>query len=293
VNDRAALSASVSARPTGWGRDLRLFGRAVTYEFRKVTAFRTGFVVQELLRGIERPVVLLFLFHALYSVGGLESVGGYSYADTVHYLLLIAFFEKLVFHDRALDLSLQIFEGYVTKFLVLPMRFFVLPLARWTQFVSLQLIVVPVLWAAGLWAAAAFSLPGWWPLPASGIAALEAAVLVLLGSYCHLLLYFILHSLAFWLDVVWSLLVMARFVTLFVAGAVLPVAMMPEGVIAGLRWLFPYWTLAAPAELFLGLQGHADFGRGVLTLLVSAVLLELVRRRLWRAGLRRYSGSGM
>ena len=57
---------------------------------------------------------------------------------------------------------------------------------------------------------------------------------------------------------------------LFVAGAVLPVMMMPEGVVAGLRWLFPYWTLAAPAELFLGRQGHADFGRGVLTLAVSA-----------------------
>jgi ABC-2 type transport system permease protein len=281
-----SAKAAVSSRRAG--RDLGLFLRAVAYEFRKVTAFRTGFVVQELLRGIERPVVLLFLFHAVYKVGGRDDVGGYSYADTVHYLLLIAFFEKLVFHDRALDLSLQIFEGYVTKFLVMPMRYFVLPLARWAQFVSLQLVVVPLLWALG-----ALCLPSWWPLPANGLAVVEAAVLILLGSYCHLLLYFILHSLAFWLDVVWSLLVMARFVTLFIAGAVLPVAMMPEGVIAGLRWLFPYWTLAAPAELFLGLQGHGDFARGVVTLCASAVVLELVRRALWRAGIRHYSGSGM
>ena len=282
------MTGSAPASGSGLARDLRLLGRAVAYEFQKVTAFRTGFIVQELLRGIERPVVLLFLFHAVYQVGGRDEVGGYSYADTVHYLLLIAFFEKLVFHDRGLDLSLQIFEGYVTKYLVMPMRYFVLPLGHWVQFVALQVVVVPCLWGIG-----ALALSGWWPLPVSGLAVLEALCLILLGSYCHLLLYFILHSLAFWLDVVWSLLVMARFVTLFIGGAVLPVAMMPERVIDVLRWLFPYWTLAAPVELFLGHQGHADFGRGVLVLGASAIGLEIVRQLLWRAGIRRYSGSGM
>lgn len=276
------------ARAAGLVRDVRLLGRSIAYEFSKVSAFRTGFVVQELLRGIERPIVLLFLFHAVYRVGDRETVGGYSYADTVHYLLLVALFEKLVFHDRALDLSLQIFEGYITKYLVMPLRYFVLPLGRWVQFVSLQLVVVPVLWGIG-----ALVLPGWWPTPASGAAAAEALVLILLGSYCHLLLYFCIHALAFWLDVVWSLLVMARFVALFFGGAVLPVAMMPDGVVDVLRWLFPYWTLAAPVELFLGLQGHADFARGVLVLAGSAAALELLRRALWRAGVRRYSGSGM
>ena len=46
-------------------------------------------------------------------------------------------------------------------------------------------------------------------------------------------------------------------------------------------------------ELFLGHQGHGDFARGVLVLAASIVVLELVRRVLWRAGVRRYSGSGM
>lgn len=284
--DRAAHA--VGRESSGLGRDLRLLARAVTYEFQKVSAFRTGFVVQELLRGIERPIVLLFLFHAVYAVGGREELGGYSYADTVHYLLLIAFCEKLVVHDRLLDLSLQIFEGYITKFLVMPFRYFVLPLGRYVQFVSLQLVVVPALFALGV-----LALPTWWPRPVGGTAVLEALALIVLGSYCHLLLYFVLHSLAFWLDVVWSLLVMARFVTLFAGGAVLPVAMMPDAVVEGLRWTFPYWTLAGPVQIFLGHQGHGDFARGVAVLGASAVLLELLRRALWRAGTRRYSGSGM
>lgn len=269
-------------------RDVRLAAHAARYELAKTTVFRTGFVFNELLRGVGRPVVMLFLFHAVYAAGDVETLGGYTALDTIHYLILVALCDKLVFHDRGLDLSLAIFEGYVTKFLVMPLRYFVLAIGRFVQFELVQLAVVPALWLVG-----ALALPRWWPAPASGVALAEALCLVLLGSWCHLLLYFTLHSLAFFLDIVWSLLVMARFVAAFVAGGVLPVAMMPDPVARAFEWLFPYWTMAGPIEVYLGRRGHADFLFGLAVLGASAVVLELVRGAVWRLGVRRYSGSGM
>jgi ABC-2 type transport system permease protein len=269
-------------------RNLRLAGHAARYELAKTTVFRTGFLFNEVLRGVGRPIVMLFLFHAVYATGRMDTIGGYTPLDTIHYLILVALCDKLVFHDRALDLSLQIFEGWVTKYLVMPLRYFVLAAGRWLQFAALQLAVVPVLWAVG-----ALVAPRWWPLPADGVALAEALCLVLVGSWCHLLLYFTLHSLAFFLDVVWSLLVMTRFAVVFVAGGVLPVAMMPDAVARAFEWLFPYWTMAGPIEIYLGRRGHADFLFGLAVLLGSAFALEFVRRSVWRLGVRRYSGSGM
>jgi len=269
------------------GRAIRLLCRAVVYELRKATAFRAGFVVRELLRGLAAPLVMIFVYRAIFR-GGYESLGGFSYPELVRYMLLVAVFDKLVIHRDFMELSTQIFEGYVTKYLVMPFGYFVLELGRWVQFLAVELALV-----GGIWTVGALALPGWWPLPASGAALAQSLGLIVLGSYCFFLTYFIVHALAFWLDVVWTLLVMVSFVGAFVSGALIPVAVMPQALRSVFAWCFPYWTLSAPIEIYLGRLGAGDFLRGLAVLAASAVLLDLLRRELWRRGTRRYTGSGM
>jgi ABC-2 type transport system permease protein len=278
----------VSGRVQAWPRSLRLLWHTLVYEFRKAAAFRTGFIVREVLRGLPQPVVMMFVYHAMFRVDGLESLGGFTYPDMLHYLILVATFDKLLFHQRGLDLSDQIFNGYVTKFLVMPFRYFTLALGRWVQFLAVQLTV-----SAGIWVLGALLLPEWWPLPVSAAAAGQALVLIVLGSYCFFLTYFIINSLAFWLDVVWTLLVMVSFVGFFMRGTYVPVSVMPQVLQDVFVWLFPYWSLSAPLEIYLGRLGTSDFVRGLLVLAGTIVALELVRRELWRRGTRRYTGSGM
>jgi ABC-2 type transport system permease protein len=269
-------------------RQARLLGQALVYEFRKVSEFRTGFVVRELLRGAVHPVVMIFVYLAIFRSGDVQTIGGFAYPDLVHYLILVATVGKLVFHMRGLDLADQIFEGYVTKFLVMPFSYFTLALGRWVQYVAVQLVLAAVVWSAG-----ALLLPGWWPLPSDPLAAGQALVLILLGSYCFFLAYFIVNALAFWLDVVWTLLVMVGFVGAFVSGVLIPVSIMPQPLREAFFWLFPYWTLSAPIELYMGRLGTPDFLQGLGVLLGSAALLELLRRVVWTRGTRRYTGSGM
>jgi len=273
---------------TAAARQARLLGRAVVYELRKASEFRVGFVVRELLRGAVHPVVMIFVYAAIFRTGEVESIRGFAFPDLVHYLILVATFNKLVFHMRALDLSEQIFEGYVTKFLVMPFRYFTLALGRWVQYVVVQLAFAAVVWSAGL-----LLLPGWWPLPAGPAAAAQALILILVGSYCFFLTFFIVNALAFWLDVVWTLLVMVGFIGSFVSGVLIPVAIMPDALRAAFFWLFPYWTLSAPIEVYMGRLGAGDFLQGLGVLTGSAVALELVRRVVWSRGTRRYTGSGM
>jgi ABC-2 type transport system permease protein len=269
-------------------RDAELLWTSARYELAKATAFRVGFLVRELLRGLGRPIAVAFLLLAVYDARGGAPIGELSRRAALEYLVLLALVEKVVAHERLLDLHEQIFAGYVTKYLVMPFRFFALPLARFAQYTATQIVVVVLVWIVGR-----LALPDLWPRPASGVALAQSIVLALLGSYGLFLAYFVIACLAFWLDVVWTLFVMTRFLVLFAAGAVIPAAMMPAPVVEALRWTLPYWTIAGPIEIYAGRADTADFLRGLLVLGASVVVLEILRRVAWKRGLRRYGGSGM
>lgn len=286
MKGEAAVARSAWTR--GPRRYLRLLGQAVEYEFRKVAVFRVGFLLREVLRGVWQPIIMVCVYLAIYRDSGAETIRGWTFDEIVGYLILVATFHKLVFHERVLDLGTQIFEGYFTKFLVMPFRFFVLPLGRWVQFTLMQVVLAGLFWTVG-----ALALEGVWPTPASPLAVVQAATLVLLGSFCYLELYFIINTLAFWLDMVWTLLVMSRFVTSFIAGMLIPVSQMPPAFERVFFWLFPYWTVSAPIEIFLGRLGTREFRSGLWVLAGTLIALEALRRVVWMRGTRRYTGAGM
>lgn len=281
-----AAAGSLGAGPRPFWRLLR---QAAAYELRKQVAFRVGFLVREVSHGVVEPLVMLCVFWALYSSAGAGAVlRGWSFPELVQYVAGLLVVRKVTFHNRALDLSTQIFEGRVTKYLVMPMDYFVLGAARFAQYTLLQLGIAAVTWTIG-----ALLVPEHWLFPTSLGAVLGALALVLLGSWCCFLVYYVLNALAFWLDVVWSLLVMAWFLISFTGGALLPVSQMPEGVARVLQLGFPYWTISAPIEVLMGRLGSGDVTRGLALLAVTAALLEALRRAVWRRGLARYGGAGM
>lgn len=268
----------------------RLILRSAGYEMRKRIQFRTGFFVREVLSGAVEPLIMLFVYAALYSSAGGEGVilGGWTFPEILQYVAGLLVVRKLIFHNRGLELSSEIFQGRVTKYLVMPFRFFVLLQGRFVQYTLLQVVIAGLVWCAG------YLLVGdRWLVPVSAGAALQGFVLVMLGSYCCFLLYFIINALAFWLDVVWSLLVMGWFVVNFTGGGAIPVSQMPDALQRVFMCLFPYWTITAPIELAMGRLGPGAFHQGVLVLGAWLVALEVLRRIVWRRGLARYVGAGM
>lgn len=268
----------------------RLLLRSVGYEFRKRIQFRTGFVVRELLHGVIEPVCMLFVYVALYrsTSGGDTALGGWTLPEILRYIAGLLVIRRVIFDNRALDVATEIFEGRITKYLVMPFRFFLLVQARWVQYTLMQLVMASFVWCVG------YAILGdRWLIPVSWEAAAQAITLVLLGSYCCFLLFMTLNTLAFWLDVVWSLLVMSWFVISFTGGATIPVSQMPEVLQPVFAWGFPYWTITAPLEILMGRLGSDAFLRGVLILGVQLVALDQLRRFAWRRGIAHYAGAGM
>ncbi len=272
----------------GLCRNLRLLLKVSEYELRKASVFRTGFLVKELLRGTTRAAVAIFVFRAIFQLRERSTIGPYDFAAIVQYLILAALAQKLCFDRRGIDLADQIFQGRITKYLVMPFSLFVLPLGRFVQFQATQLVAASVLYGA-----LALFLPQWCPVPASLSAALLALTLVLLGSFCYFLMYLVVQTLAFFLDVVWSLLVMAAFITHFMAGVSIPISIMPPALQETFRMTFPYWSVFGAIEVGCGRFSMAEALHGVLVLLCWALATFFLYRFLWRRGVARYTGSGM
>lgn len=267
--------------------ELRVLPHVVAYEWRKASAFRLGLLLREGLRGIGRPLVTMFVYIAMFESSGARELSGYSLHALLSYLIWTSVIFKCLTDERSLDVAEQIFDGYITKYLVMPLGFFTLVLGRFFQLTALQVVASALFWLAG-----ALLLPAYWPYPVSALAFGQALALVALGAYCYLLAHFILSCLAFWLDVVWSVLAMFRFVSMFVSGTLVPVAMMPQLVQHAFSYTFPYWTVFAPAELLLGRMGGDRFTEGLLVLGAWTVLLQLLASFVWQRGLARFAGAG-
>jgi ABC-2 type transport system permease protein len=277
----------MNAALTSLRDELRLLPHAVAYEWRKATAFRAGFVFREVLAGIPRPAVMVAVYYAMFRSSGASDFRGYRFPDLVAYLVWSAALGKCLMNERTLDIGEQIFDGYITKYLVMPVSFFTLAWGRFVQYTTLQLASALAFWCAG-----AVLLPSYWPHAPSFAAFAEASSLLLLGAACYFLAQTTLQLLAFWLDVVWSLSNMFVFVASFVSGAIVPVALMPERVQAVFRVTFPYWTVFAPVEILLGKQGTAEWLHGLSVLGCWLLGLLVLARVTWRRGVLRYSGVG-
>ncbi len=266
---------------------LRVLPHVVGYEWRKASAFRLGLVLREVLRGVGRPLVMALVYVAMFESSGATDFRGYRLWDLIAYLVWTAVIQKCLTDERSLDLAEQIFEGYVTKYLVMPIDFFTLVLGRFVQFTLVQLVSAVLFWVVG-----ALLLPAHWPHPVSATAFAQAATLLMMGAYCYLLVHFILNCLAFWLGVVWSLLNMFRFISMFISGMLVPIALMPDIANDAFKYLFPYWTVFAPAELLLGRKGTPDFIQGLLVLGISIAALQWLASFTWRRGTLRFAGAG-
>lgn len=268
----------------------RLLFQSAGYELRKHMQFRVGFLVREVLNGTVEPLCMLFVYTAIYKSAGAGdgSLRGWSYDEILRYIAGLLVMKKILFDNRALQIASEIFEGRITKYLVMPFPYFVLIQGRFLQYTLMQLGVASVVWCIG------YGIAGdAWLVPVSWTAAMQAVTLALIGSYCCFLLYVILNTLAFWLDVVWSLLVLSWFVVAFTGGATIPVSQMPAFLSGVFMKMFPYWTISAPIEVLMGRLGTPDFLRGLGILAVWLVVLETARRVTWRRGLAKYVGAGM
>ncbi len=110
-------------------------------------------------------------------------------------------------------------------------------------------------------------------------------------SFClRFLIQYTFAMLAFWVERATAIEQFWFLFYTFLSGMVAPLELFPAAIREFALWTpFPY-LIYFPASLLVGLP--VDLVRGLLTMAGWGIIALVINRKLWRAGLKRYSGMG-
>ncbi|MCA8960798.1 MAG: ABC-2 family transporter protein [Planctomycetes bacterium] len=270
---------------------LRLLRDVFVIEAKRTMSYRADFwisVVGGLIAGIAVPTFMWsWVFQWEAAEGG--TIGGRTLGQMVAYYIACALAAKVVRGaDLPMTIATDIYQGGLTRYLLFPIRYapfkyaeqagaMVPNLLQLTLFGSLFLLVL--------------DLP-------DGIRVTPATVAMAIGMlWVGNLLYFLmaypLQLVSFWADNVWSLLVMLRFVTSLLGGAMLPLELFPSAW----QTLLPYTPFPVlfylPVQTLLGQVETAAWLEGMSVGLAWCLAIIAVTSGIWRRGTLQYTGVGI
>ncbi len=259
----------------------------VSLEFRKILVFRTEFWVTFLGQALVQLVIARSLWSAIFEQQNVTEMNGFTLPMLTLYYVIVPIGSRILTGENIGFLSREIYEGTFTRYLLYPLSWFqykTLTYFSYSLFYALQLIV--------------FFL-GYKIFLAGGISASEFGNLLLgvglflLSSLMYLLMSTAVELLALWADNIWSLMVMLRFFSNFLGGALIPLAFFPEKAQIILSYT-PFPNLVSlPARTIMGLTSAQEIFHGLIVIGVWGVVLAIVVNAMWKKGQKNYSGVGI
>ena len=255
-------------------------------EAKKLLTYRADFWIRSVVSVGVQVLVAWYLWSAIFAAGGKETIGGLSLHGMLFYYVIAGFVFQAAQPGIGM-LAMEIYQGTLTRFLLYPVPFFPLQIAmRGAHFllVAFQLCVtlLALAWLIGI--------------PPELSLTPRSLCMGLVAMLCSGLLYYTvvctLEIVAFWLDSVWTLVVMMRFLVGFFGGRLVPLVLFPFWLRQGLDYLpFPY-LVSFPVRVMMGSIDGYHFLAGLLVTGLWITCFSLILALLWERGLKQYTAVG-
>lgn len=253
-------------------------------EFKKWMGYRVDFWLQFIVNLFVEVSIAYFLWDSIFTAQGVSQIGGFSFDQMLIYYIIGSFIGKMIRTGDEMQMSREIYEGTLTKFLLYPLSTLWLKLVvkfsyaalAYTQFL-LCVVILPFILDS-------FSID---------VLSLVVGTYILLYSITlAYLLNMLMELIAFWAENVWTMIVLMRFVTQFLGGAYLPISLFPEKAQEYL-FLSPFpYTFFTPVKILMGEWNLQMFIRAQVTSVVWIGILSLFLMLLWKRGQLKYTGVG-
>jgi ABC-2 type transport system permease protein len=269
--------------------NLKWVPHLLSLEFRKLLAYRIELISQFIGPVIIELGIAYYLWKAIFEHRGVAQLGGYTFHGMMLYYLLVPLVDRVVRgSDWKSNISLDIYEGGLTKYLVYPISFFAY---KFCAQMAENLVRLVQLLVGLSFFLILFSVPTESYLSVSSIL---LGILTALFAAC---LYFsitaIIELIAFWADNVWSLLVMLRFLIYLLGGGLIPLSLFPAWSTDILVYTpFPY-LISFPVRTILGNVSMSEWSIGITVMMVWILIFSLGTRQIWQKGLKQYTGVGI
>lgn len=237
-----------------------------------------------LVWGLVEPLISLSLW---WSIAGTGEVAGYDRAGFARYFFAILLVNQMTMAWDAWYLDHWIRRGELNFRLVRPISPVHEAVAENLAYKARAATIVAVAWGvtAIFWPAVRLPFePARWA--AAALAVLMAGVLRFFNGYATGLL-------AFWTTRATALVQLQYGVSMFLAGRLAPLALLPPAVATLATWTWYPWMLAFPAEIVTGdVELGSELLQGLAAQAIWVLGWWLLYRLAWNRGLRQYGAVG-
>lgn len=267
---------------------MRLAAQMISIEWRKRLAYRMDFWVGFAGDVAFQLLVAIFLWGAVFEARGAEIIEGFSYQGMILYCLLVGLVHRMLTGSDIGPFAHDIYTGLFTRYILYPasvlgqqLMIFFANMLLYGQQLALGLILYFIF----------FDLPGESQLSVTSLAA--GCVVCLFSGYLFFIMNFCIECVAFWVESVWTLIIMLRFIVMLLGGGMIPLAMFPERAHELLVQLPFYLVIGLPVEVFLGRVGLHECVPSLAACAIWAGAFTLLARWLLRRGAYSYTGVGI
>ncbi len=253
--------------------------------FKAQMAYRFD-VVMTMLFTITKILFAYVLWGAIFAQN--EVVGGFTFPVMLSYYIISSFLSQIEMSASvSTEVSERIRGGTFSKYMVIPAgvnSYFVAQTFGKIAFYFIFVAGVTVLWMFVF--GVGFAVTG------NAMMILSAAVMIVLGLLFMIQLNFFLGMLAFeFQDITFFLIIKDNLVS-FVTGGLVPLVLLPQGVLAVMKCFPFYYVTYLPAMLLIGKNGHEAVS-GIITLSVWLLVFVVLNKVMYEKMRVIYDGVGI
>ncbi len=264
------------------------FWPVFSMELRKVFAYRVDFWFTFLANTFIFFTISLLLWTSVFKFSQSTLIGGFTKEQMVFYFFLVPFFDRIVRSTEVFFLSHEIYEGGLTKYLLYPVS--VLGFKFVGQFAH-GAIGYLQFWA--IFAIYLLLFPTPEGVHISLANTLMALAVMPIANAINFLILNIVEMMAFWVDNVWNLSVMARYLISLLSGYMIPVTLFPAGFQKILVFLPFKYLVSFPVRIMMGQVGIVEWTQGIAVLTFWLFVLLFLAQKVWKRGCLSYTGVGI
>jgi ABC-2 type transport system permease protein len=215
-------------------------------------------------------------------------VAGFTFDSMLSYYIINSFLSQLDMSDKVSDeLSNRIRTGTFSKYMVIPVNiqgYFIAQTAGASVFYLIFNLIAAVVWIFIFGIRFTFTTNAW--------LILAALLFILLGLIFMIQLNYFLGLLTLKFQDIYLFLMIKNNLVAFIAGTLIPLALLPELVLQVMRFFPFYYCSYLPSMLLIGRNGE-EIGYGLI-MLTTWVLIFMVINKIAYGRLRvRYDGVGI
>lgn len=248
--------------------------------------YRVNFIMS-IVSTIFPILIQVFLWTAIFNNSGKSIVYGYDYMRMLTYVIVAGIVSKLVATGVEWEISGDIKDGGLNKFIVRPVGYFPYRIASFLGQKVMQLGIVIILLTVVL-TIINIKLG----LAIEPIRAIIFLVTIILALILNLFITFIISTVAFWISEAWAAFMILNLVINVASGGIFPLDIFGDKVMTVLNFLPFKYIIYFPTNIINGKMSFNDIAVGILVQGVWIFLLSLISKTIWNIGMKKYVAIG-